>query len=129
TNSGDVTLSDIVLTDEMLGGRLELETTTLAPGETTTATATYEVTQADLNRGEVVNTARVEGTPPNYNQGDPKPSDEDKDSVPVSQNPSISLVKEADRDNLVAGEEITYSFTVTNTGNVTLVDVTLVDGL
>ena len=36
----------------------------LAPGESVTATATYELTQDDVDAGEVENTASVTGTPP-----------------------------------------------------------------
>lgn len=49
----------------MLGGAIELVTTTLAPGESTTGTATYIVTQADLDNGEIVNVATVTSKDPN----------------------------------------------------------------
>src|SRR5699024_11474216 len=63
---------------------------------------------------------------------DPKgetPEDEDEVEVPVTQTPSIDLVKIADRTDLVVGEDINYTVTATNTGNVTLNKVNLVDEL
>ncbi len=133
TNTGNVTLTDIELDDPMLGGNIELDTITLAPGETTTGTAEYTVTQEDLNSEEIVNVATVEGTPPGYDPEDPdsseRPRDEDENRVPTEQEPAISLVKEADRNDLVTDEEIIYTFTATNTGNVTLTDVTIEDVL
>lgn len=51
----------------MLGGTIELVTTTLAPGESTTGTATYIVTQADLDNGEIINVATVTSKDPNEN--------------------------------------------------------------
>ncbi|WP_460578350.1 DUF7507 domain-containing protein, partial [Gracilibacillus alcaliphilus] len=131
-NTGDVTLTDIVVDDPRIDGAIELETTTLAPGETTTGTAEYTVTQEDMNREEIVNVATVEGTPPGYDPEDPdgeKPGDEDEDKVPTVQDPAISLEKEADRNDLVAGEDIVYTFTATNIGNVTLTDVSIEDVL
>lgn len=128
-NTGDVTLREIVLDDPMLGGEVVLTTTTLAPGESTTVHVEYKVTQADLDNGVVENVAFVEGTPPNHDPDDPKPGDEDDVEVPMNQDPAISLVKEADRNDLVAGEEINYTFTAKNIGNVTLTDVTLDDVL
>ncbi|WP_055736091.1 MULTISPECIES: DUF7507 domain-containing protein [Bacillaceae] len=124
-NTGNVTLEDVQVTDPMLGGVIELENTKLAPGEKTLGTAVYKVTQTDVNHGEVVNNATTIGTTPGGNTVE----DEDEDVVPVEQNPSITLSKEANRDNLVVGEDINYTFTVENTGNVTLTNVILTDEL
>ncbi|WP_273123975.1 DUF7507 domain-containing protein [Bacillus weihaiensis] len=133
TNTGNVTLTDVLVNDPMLDGNIELEKSTLAPGESTVGTAAYTVTQADLDKTEIINTATTEGTPPHYDPSNPdsveKPTDEDTNEIPVEQTPGISLVKEADRDQLVVGEQIRYTFTTTNTGNVTLTNVTLSDEL
>ncbi|MFC7285126.1 DUF7507 domain-containing protein [Phocicoccus pinnipedialis] len=125
TNNSNVTMKNITLDDPMLGGEIALDKTTLAPGESVTVSKDYTVTQKDLDDGKVVNIATVKGEDP---KGDTL-EDEDDDEIPATQNPGISLVKEADRDNLVAGEKINYTFTATNTGNVTLTQVNLTDVL
>ncbi|MBF4619527.1 hypothetical protein ITJ44_15740, partial [Clavibacter sp. VKM Ac-2873] len=88
------------------------------------ATATYTLTQADIDAGKVTNSATATGTPP----GDtPPPTSPPSDStVPGTQTPSLSVVKSADPGSITsAGETVSYSFVVTNTGNVTLTDVTV----
>ncbi|MBC8274328.1 MAG: DUF11 domain-containing protein [Chloroflexi bacterium] len=62
TNNGNVTTDDLSLQDDKLGA-ISLTDTTLAPGESATATATYAVTISDLP-GPIVNTATVNGTAP-----------------------------------------------------------------
>ncbi|WP_367617806.1 DUF7507 domain-containing protein [Shouchella xiaoxiensis] len=124
-NTGNVTLLDIKVNDPMLGGLIELEETKLAPGEKTIGTVVYTVTQQDVNNGTIINQASTEGTTP----GGSVIIDDDEDEVPVEQSVSIDLEKEADRENLIVGEAITYTFTVENSGNVTLTDVVLTDEL
>ena len=70
TNTGDVTLTDVTLDDDtaaVSGGPIA----TMAPGDvdSTTFTATYVITQADVDAGEVVNTATVTGDDPDGNSG------------------------------------------------------------
>jgi hypothetical protein len=62
TNSGNATTDNLSLQDDKLGA-ISLTDTTLAPGESVTATATYAVTISDLP-GPIVNTATVTGTDP-----------------------------------------------------------------
>ncbi|MGR6743217.1 DUF7507 domain-containing protein [Microbacterium sp. F1-18] len=127
TNTGDVTLTDVAIADELPGlsdlsyGAWPAEAGVLAPGESVTATATYTPTQADRDAGVVENTASVTGTPPT---GDPV-SDEDEFDQPLPQGPAIALTKSGELD----GDRIRYTFTVTNTGDVTLRDVAVRDGL
>ncbi len=132
TNTGNVNLTNVTLTDalpgiELVGGPIPL----LAPGQsdTTTFTATYALQQPDLDLGSLVNTATVTGTPP---VGDPV-TDDDVVTTPLAQDPSIELVKTADTSALSdppqVGEVITYAFAVTNTGNVSLTNVTIADAL
>ena len=48
--------------------------------------------------------------------------------IPAEQNPSISVVKTADVATVSAvGQVVTYTFTITNTGNVTLHSVGVTD--
>ncbi|WP_191090010.1 DUF7507 domain-containing protein [Nesterenkonia ebinurensis] len=134
TNTGNVTLTDVAVSDELEGlselsyGQWPGESGVLAPGESVTATAIYELTQADVDAGQVENTATTTGTPPT---GEP-PVDEDEETVPVNAEPQISLVKEGTLEqgpNSQAGDLISYEFTATNTGNVTLSDVSIDDEL
>jgi uncharacterized repeat protein (TIGR01451 family) len=102
----------------------------LAPGEVVTATATYEITQADIDAGQVANGALAEGTTPDDAITESNPADV---VTPLAAAPSISLVKTADASDVqqpaVVGDTITYRFTATNTGNVTLTGVTIADQL
>jgi uncharacterized repeat protein (TIGR01451 family) len=128
TNTGDVTLTNVVI-DDPLTGSVDLPVTpsTLAPGASGTATATYNTTQADVNAGIVNNTATATGTPPSGLDV----SDDDSAAVEgPKQSPDITLIKTANPQVYTeTGEVITFTFTVTNTGNVTLTDVVIDDPL
>src|SRR5699024_2027292 len=137
TNVGKVTLEDVVVNDPMLEEldmKVELDKTTLKPGETTTGTAVYTVTQEDIDNGGVFNVATTTGTPPGFDPEDPEFPDEppvsppDEENVPAKQDAKISLDKSADIDEYTkVGDEVVYTFTVTNTGNVKLTDVKVDD--
>ena len=91
-------------------------------GETWHYTATHTVTQADLDAGGTIpNTATAHG----IGAADVSASA----TVPVEQRPSLNIVKDADPGQVadVAGEQITYSISVENTGNVTLTEVGVSD--
>jgi uncharacterized repeat protein (TIGR01451 family) len=78
-----------------------------------TCTASYEITQADLDSGSVKNTAKASanGTDSNF----------DDETVTADQNPALSLVKTASPVTYdEVGDVISYSYLVKNTGNVTL---------
>ena len=106
--------------------------------DSATFTATYALTQADIDAGQVDNQATVTGSDPDGNPvTDLSGSDvanDDPTQTPIPQTPAIELVKTADMSgfpNGVAqeGDTVPYSFTITNTGNVTLTNVTLTDPL
>ncbi|MCW5254814.1 hypothetical protein IBX28_30805, partial [Streptomyces sp. SHP 1-2] len=134
-NTGNVTLKDIRIKEGEFTGTGKLgavdcpeQAASLAPGATVTCTAAYTVTQADVDQGSVKNTATATGTPPS---GETPVSPPSEVSVPQDPKPALTVVKSAGADTpaaLVAGEEITYRFTVTNTGNVTLKDVKVKEG-
>ncbi len=99
----------------------------MAPGGPRLCTATYTVTQADVDGGGVTNTASVTGQPP---LGAPPVTDDSTVDVPIAPQPALTLDKSSNADEPVAaGDVITYSFDVVNTGNVTLSDVTVSDPL
>ncbi|QSR24236.1 hypothetical protein CFH99_01180 [Nocardioides aromaticivorans] len=131
TNTGNVTLSDVVIAESAFTGSgtvsaIDCDPTApavLAPGESMECTATYVVTQADVDAGQVDNAATTTGTPPSG----PKVTDEDDVTVPGTSEPAIELVKTADKTDLVVGETMTYTFVTTNTGNVTLSDVVIAE--
>ncbi len=128
TNSGNVTLSNVLVTDSLvtpIGGTTPCAS--VAPGGICTLVGTYEVTQLDVDNGRVFNTAGVDS-----DQTDPI---ETSLLTPVPQNPAIDLVKEAVLNDINSnglgddGEVIDYTITATNTGDVTLSNVEIVDSL
>ncbi|MFB2119287.1 gliding motility-associated C-terminal domain-containing protein [Parapedobacter sp. 2B3] len=143
TNTGDVTMEDITIDDPKITSPIVLEATMLAPGGSTTGTATYTLTQAEKDAGEVENAATVTGTPPTTDPSDPAepiepiPSTPDVDNpgtpgdpgvptiVDVPAGPSLSFAKTGVLS--ADGNTIEYTFTVTNTGNVTMEDITLAE--
>jgi uncharacterized repeat protein (TIGR01451 family) len=135
TNTGNVTLTDVAVTDPlvpMIDCAPEMNPIAdMDPMEVVVCTGTYAITQADIDAGVVNNTAdadgqcQVAGCPVN---------DDDMHSEPILQMPSVDLDKIGSLDlgvNGIAdpGDLITYTFTVTNDGNVTLTDVLVNDPL
>ncbi len=112
--AGDILHYTITLTND---GRLD-------PDETWTYSATHTVTLADLDAAIYSNTATANGSTV---VGVIAPAEDSADIIGL-QNPELTLVKAADRTEYVApGEVINYTLTVTNTGNVTVRDITLYD--
>ncbi|PPF91165.1 hypothetical protein C5C05_15885, partial [Clavibacter michiganensis] len=127
TNTGNTTLTGVTVDEAAFSGTGSLSdvsypTRSLAAGEQTTATATYVLTQADIDAGEVTNSATATGTPPGNT---PPPTSPPSDTrIPGTQTPSLSIVKSADPGSIAkAGETVDYSFVITNTGNVTMTDL------
>jgi len=118
-NTGNVELKEITVVDDEVG-TITCPETVLAAGDLMTCEATGTVVAE-----QYTNTATVTGTP--AEGGDVTDSDS---SYYFGANPSISLEKTADVATYSdVGETITYTFTVTNTGNVTLTDVEIDDAL
>ena len=131
-NNGNVTLSNVVAVDDKLGA-ITLPNTTLIPGQETFGIASTTVQSTDLP-GPLVNTVTVTGTPP----VGPDVSATAQASVALV-NASISLVKTVALDGanpacgatstitVAPGAVVAYCYTVTNTGDVTLVSHSLSD--
>ena len=139
TNTGNVTLTNVDLTD---AGLTTISAITdvagdgvavLAPGDVETATGTYLITQADIDAGVYDNTATSTGDCPDGTVD--CASDDDPHSEPIAEAADILLDKVGVLDDTVVapdgianpGDVINYSFTITNTGNVTLTNVDLTD--
>ena len=130
TNTGSLTLNGVTVTDPLV--TVVEAPQTLAPGGSFTFTGSYTPTQADIDAGSVTNTATATGTTPS---GTPVTSPPDTAIVPPDQASSLTIDKtgtlnDLDGDGLLdLGETISYSFLVTNTGSVTLTNVTVNDPL
>lgn len=124
TNGGNVTLSALALTDDRIAV-VSCPATTLAPGASTTCTGTYLITQADLDAGSVTNTASATATPAQGSLA-PVPA---QATITAVQNRALALVKSSPNTSYTAvGDTLSYSYLVTNTGNITLTDpVTVTD--
>jgi len=109
---GDVTSYDYVVTNSG-------NTTITAPITVTdnliplTCTADYIVTQSDLDAGSVTNIASAtDGT---------TTSPPDSETIPADGKPALTMRKSSsDTDFTTAGQILTYSFEIENTGNMTL---------
>lgn len=94
------------------------------PGEAVLCIATYTVKQADLDAGGVTNLATARTKDPDGNNLD---SNTDSVTVPATQLPAIALDKASPRVTdagttpySAVGDKIAYSYTITNTGNVSV---------
>nr|WP_201469816.1 DUF11 domain-containing protein [Microbacterium hydrocarbonoxydans] len=130
TNEGTVTLTGAVLADALAGVSApeyvwEGAAGVLVPGQSVRATATYVLTQADVDAGSVTSLVTGTGTPPT---GAPVSSSAPA-TIPLTADPALEVTKAYTTTGGGAGATITYSFTIANRGNVTLSGVVLSDTL
>ena len=133
SNTGNVTLAGVIITDSKPGVTIPVVSWpgtagTLVPGQSATGTATYTITQSDVDAGSVRNTATTSGKPPTGAtvQATSTPSV----VATATATPSITTTKAgviASGETGVAGDSVQYSFQSTNSGNVTLTGVTISD--
>ena len=93
-----------------------------AAGDSMTCTATHTFTQAELDAngsptpgsGKLANTVTA--------TSNESPPARDSLAIPIVQSPALTLVKSAHADcrTTTVGQVISYSYKVTNTGNMTL---------
>ncbi|WP_443080758.1 DUF7507 domain-containing protein, partial [Streptomyces sp. PTD5-9] len=125
TNTGNVTIKDVKVKEGDFTGSGKLSdvvcpagAASLAPGANVTCTASYEVTQEDVDAGSIKNSATATGTPPDGTEPPVSPPSEVE--VPAPSKPGLTVVKTGKAEKpgeLVAGEKVAYAFLVTNTGN------------
>ncbi len=131
TNTGNVTLSDVAMTDQYSNGSvIELNGPSsdtgvagvLDVGESWNYTSSYQVTQADIDTtADLTNTISV-----NPAEADPQTASA---TTVVSSAPEIRVTKTADQATLSAPATVSYVIDVINTGNTSLTGVTPVDTL
>ena len=132
-STGVRTVSQVSLSDPRVGGAVACPTATLAGRARTTCTATYAITQADVDAGAVTNTATVTGRDP---AGAAITPATDSTTTPTSALSALALDKtagtpvDANGDGrLDAGDRIPFSFLVTNTGARTVTGLVVRDPL
>ncbi|MGM0621117.1 MAG: DUF7507 domain-containing protein, partial [Bacteroidota bacterium] len=136
TNTGELTIWDIEIDDERIGiTGLEVVPDTLVPGSTGTATATYEISQADIDAGGVTNSARVRSFNLNgesvEDDSGTEPDNDEPTVTTFEQNPSAYIEKEAVLfvEEVTLGDVVNFNISVENTGNVSLFNVLVEDPL
>ena len=131
TNTGNVTLNDVVITD----AKLTASTTTgktgscasVAPSATCVLEGTFTITQTEKDAGTFKNTASVKST-------EIPTALETSNTITLASNakPTLSkaLTSNADEDKtstITVGDTLTYTVTLLNDGDVTLTDTTITD--
>jgi len=131
TNSGNVSLNSVSISDVHNGaGTLSAispaSVATVLPGDDVTFTATYEVTQDDIDAGvQITNTATANAKP---SGGSFTPPTADEALSLTTPDPEADLTKTPDVSaDLAEGDTVTYTYTVENTGNVTLTNLSVSD--
>jgi gliding motility-associated-like protein/uncharacterized repeat protein (TIGR01451 family) len=140
TNIGNVPVSNVVISDPLItmANITGNPIASLAAGETNnTVTGTYTLTQADVDLGIVINSATALGKDnENKDVTDISGTAIDNDTpteTPLTQISSIVITKDGtyvdtNNDGITnVGDNVVYNFVVTNTGNVTLTNVTVSD--
>jgi uncharacterized repeat protein (TIGR01451 family) len=120
TNTGDTALYNIGINDDIATGETCL-VNTLGIGESTSCTASYTIPTPQV--GDVTNHVIASGT----DSLQKTVTDTDEHTLDVL-HPTIHVVKSGP-GSAAAGSTVTYTFTVTNTGDVPLSNITVNDNI
>lgn len=127
-------ITGIAVTDDKVKG-IACQATSLAPGASTTCTGTYTVTAADVAAGKIVNSAQATG---HFDERPVLSNDASFTVTTQEVQASLSIDKKArveseckhecENDGYATqGDKIFYTYRVTNTGTVTITNVTVDD--
>ncbi|NBQ69541.1 MAG: hypothetical protein EBU46_12230 [Nitrosomonadaceae bacterium] len=130
SNPGTLTLTNVVVSDPLLGGTIDTLATFAIGDKKTYTDLKYVVKQSDLDNngggdGDIDNTATADS-----NETAPV---SDSQSVPLEYAPALDIikknagVKDEDGNGQDAGDTITYNYTVTNIGNISLLNAAASD--
>jgi uncharacterized repeat protein (TIGR01451 family) len=131
TNSGNVTLTGLTVTDSLEGRpatTLACTPTTLAPGASATCPSyTYTVTSADVIAGGTLDNV-VTATARTSNQSSQVVTATGAAVVAVNGEPAqVRIVKTANPRDVKVGDLVRYTLVMENTGTTDVIDGTLVD--
>lgn len=126
TNTGNTTLTDVTINQSTIGeydkqpdmklSGTSVEIPDLKAGES--YTLTYRVPVSSAVDGKVVNTAEVTTA---------EAVSDEKTSIVYIMHPDILFTKEADSDTYIDNETVTYTETITNTGDYPFTNVTVTE--
>lgn len=123
TNTGNTQLTGVHIVENQFGGsdgplEITCPETTLAAQASTTCTASYVVTQEDIDKGAIANTATAAAVEPG---GSGITSERDTAELTTTGSASLHMEKHVLAEELeAAGDVVPYAFTVTNTGTTTV---------
>src|SRR4029077_791236 len=128
SNTGDVTLTGVVVTDPLTGNPAGV-LATLAPGAGQDLVVSHTITQAEVDaNGPVINTGTADSNE--------TPLTSSSVTTPITYTPALSILKtvtsvtDTNTDSKTdAGDVIHYNLHVSNTGDVTLTGVVVTDPL
>ena len=136
-NDGSQTITGIEVEDDLVDwfGDDVQTIASLAPGESREFTAQYTVTEADILVGGVVNIATATGKDSGGQEIDPvfctkeDPIEKANPSLKVDKSSTGTMTGTGDdgKPAYAVGDTMTYTVKVTNDGNLTIVDIVLVD--
>jgi uncharacterized repeat protein (TIGR01451 family) len=124
TNTGAVSIGSIAISDTRVAS-VSCPSTTLAAAAAMTCTGVYTITAADVAATSVTNVATATGVPAS---GTLAPVTASATIRYVGGTPSWTLTKAANPTTYsLPGQVITYTYVLTNTGNVAISNVALTD--
>ncbi len=124
-NDGNVDLTNVTISDPILGTLTCIQPITLAPSGTLVCTGTHATTQADLDAGTFANTASVSGTSPSSMVVTATATH----TLSSSAVASVAISKSPDSPSFDYGSAASFTITVTNDGPITLSAVSVSDAL
>jgi len=123
-NTGNVTLqSPYAVTDDKITNiNCSSATSPLPPGQSTTCTKSYTITDADVQNGSIISTATAKAKDTNGNEIVSNPASY---TLIVWNAPRLSISLNASPGSITKGGTVSLIFTVKNTGNQDLSNVTV----
>lgn len=129
TNTGNGRLTGVVIDGVSLGTATPVwpgAPGELAPGDAVTAVVAHVLTQEEIDAGSITSSASTRGTDPVGQLASASSST----AIPLAGTPSLTVTKSGSFSGVAApGASVSWSFTVVNSGHVTLSNVAITDAL